>query len=49
MPIPKKNKGEKLREFIPRCMSDEVMKLEFPDVTQRFAVCRAKAIKTPKK
>jgi hypothetical protein len=45
MPIPKRNKGEKIREFIPRCMSDEVMKSEYKDVKQRFSICRLQAKK----
>ena len=42
MPIPSKNKGEKKSDFMQRCMSDEVMKKEFPDIKQRYAVCQNK-------
>jgi len=49
MPIPKRSKGQKIKEFIPQCMSDPIMKGEFPDPKQRFAVCRTHAIKKPKK
>ena len=42
MPIPSKNKSEKKSDFMQRCMSDEVMKKEFPDVKQRYAVCQTK-------
>ncbi|HEY0089707.1 MAG TPA: hypothetical protein VGB37_12745 [Candidatus Lokiarchaeia archaeon] len=39
MPIPKPNPNEKEQEFISRCMSNEVMKKEFPDQKQRAGVC----------
>lgn len=39
MPIPKPRKNEKESEYISRCMSDEVMKKEFPKQDQRSAVC----------
>lgn len=39
MPIPKPNSGEDRDKFINRCMKNEVMKREFPDNTQRVAVC----------
>jgi len=41
MPIPKPNTGEDKDKFINRCMSNDVMKKEFPDITQRLAVCAA--------
>ena len=47
MPLPKRPKGQKIRDFIPTCMSE--LKGESPDPKQRFAVCRAQAIKRPKK
>lgn len=37
MPIPKPNKGETQKEFIPRCMA--ILNEEFPDNKQRSAVC----------
>jgi len=49
MPLPKRPKGQKIRDFIPSCMADPTMRGEFPDPKQRFAVCRAQAIKRPKK
>ena len=39
MPLPTKNQGEKRGDFIRRCMSDSVIKKEFPDGKQRAAVC----------
>jgi hypothetical protein len=47
MPLPKRPKGQKIIDFIPTCMAE--LKGEFPDPKQRFAVCRAQAIKRPKK
>ena len=45
MPLPKPRKGEKEKDFISRCMSDPVMKKEYPKragqkkAEQRLAVC----------
>ena len=39
MPIPKPRKDEKESDYIGRCMSDKVMKREYPDQKQRSAVC----------
>lgn len=39
MPLPKPRKGETKEKFIERCMSDSVMKTEFPNIKQRYAVC----------
>lgn len=39
MPLPKKNKNESKKKFMPRCMSNDEMKKEFKDVKQRYAVC----------
>lgn len=44
MPIPSKRKDEEKNSFMSRCMSDEVMKKEFPDQAQRTAVCMSKAV-----
>ena len=41
MPIPKPRKGEKKDDFLKRCMADEVMKREYPDRKQRYAICNA--------
>ena len=39
MPIPQKETNETSSKFISRCMDSEVMKTEYPDEEQRFAVC----------
>lgn len=39
MPIPKPRTGESKEDFISRCMGDDVMRKEFPNTGQRFAVC----------
>ena len=39
MPIPKKRNKEDKDSFMARCMSDDVMKSEFSNSKQRYAVC----------
>ena len=39
MPIPKKRKDEDKTKFVSRCMSNEVMKKDYPDTKQRIAIC----------
>lgn len=39
MPLPKPRKDEEKDDFIDRCMGDEVAVEEFPDESQRRAVC----------
>lgn len=39
MPIPKPKPSEDLDQFIERCMSDENMKTDYPDLKQRYAIC----------
>lgn len=39
MPLPKPHKEEEKDDFIDRCMGDEVMVEEYPDESQRRAVC----------
>ena len=39
MPLLKPNDGETKEEFIGRCMTDDTMQEEFPDESQRYAVC----------
>ena len=41
MPLPEKEAGETLSEFIVRCMADDTMVDEFPDRGQRLAVCNS--------
>lgn len=43
MPIPNRNKDESNNDYMSRCMSDSVMKKEYPDDKQRVAVCMSKA------
>lgn len=42
MPLPSKDSGEKKTKFMSRCVSDAVMRKEFPDIKQRIAVCLSK-------
>ena len=39
MPIPSPSKGQDQKKFISSCMSNSVMKREFPKQKQRLAVC----------
>jgi hypothetical protein len=39
MPIPNIKKNEDKQKFISRCMSDDVMKKEYPETKQRVAIC----------
>ncbi len=39
MPIPKPQSSESKKKFIQRCMGNNVMVKEFPDTSQRRAVC----------
>ena len=39
MPIPKPEDSEKSKNFVARCMGDETMKKEYPDNSQRVAIC----------
>lgn len=43
MPIPSKRKDENKNDFMSRCMSDDVMKKEYPSQEQRAAICMSKA------
>lgn len=39
MPLPKPNKGESKEDFLNRCMGNDTMNDEYPDNSQRYAVC----------
>ncbi len=39
MPIPKPNKSESKKDFVQRCMEDNVMVSEYKNTDQRLAVC----------
>jgi hypothetical protein len=41
MPLPKREQEESKVDFLDRCMSNTVMKSEYPDSIQRLAVCNA--------
>lgn len=41
MPLPTKRDDESDDDFVKRCMDDEVMREEYPDADQRYAVCRS--------
>ena len=43
MPIPQPEKDEEKTKFVSRCMSNETMKKEYSDPTQRVAVCLGQA------
>jgi hypothetical protein len=43
MPTPSRNKDEDKSSFMSRCMSDDVMKKEYPSQDQRAAICMSKA------
>lgn len=43
MPIPSRKKNEEKDSFVSRCMSNEVMKTEYPDEKQRVAICISQA------
>lgn len=40
MPLPTRKPEEKREEFIQRCLGDEVMKSEYPNIKQRLAICQ---------
>lgn len=41
MPIPAPRKNERKKKFIDRCMGDKVMVKEYPNASQRRAVCES--------
>lgn len=41
MPLPKPSKGQKKSDFISACMSNDMVKKEFPDTDQALAVCNS--------
>ena len=48
MPIPSKRSDEDKQKFVSRCMSDSVMKKEYPDTQQRVAICLSQSRKKHK-
>lgn len=49
MPLPIPKKDEQKSQFISRCVSDNTMSMEFPNITQRIAVCQGQWGKKDKK
>jgi hypothetical protein len=49
MPLPSPRKNEKKDDFLKRCMGDKTMNQDFPDQSQRYAVCNNLWKKKPKK
>lgn len=49
MPIPSPKPKEEMDKYMTRCMSDEVMKKEFPQNKQRVAVCMSNFKRSNKK
>jgi len=43
MPLPDRKEGESRENFISRCMSNDKIQKEYPDQSQRVAVCLSKA------
>jgi len=43
MPLPHPRRNERREDFLDRCMADPVMRREFPDSKQRYAVCMRQA------
>jgi len=41
MPLPKPRKDEAKKDFLKRCMGNNVMNTEYPDQKQRYAVCNS--------
>lgn len=39
MPLPKPKEGETEKEFIARCMADDIMNEEHPDEEERAGIC----------
>lgn len=39
MPIPQKQPQENKQQFISRCMADDIMVMDYPDISQRIAIC----------
>jgi hypothetical protein len=41
LPLPKPKKNESKKDFLSRCMGNDVMASEYPDEKQRYAVCNS--------
>jgi len=49
MPIPAPHDKEEKERFISKCMGDSVMNKEFPEQSQRYAVCLSQWKKSKEK
>ena len=45
MPIPQPQTDETKDDFLQRCMADDTMLLDFPDPSQRYAVCEQQVVR----
>ena len=43
MPLPNRNKQENKKDFISRCMGDSKITEEYPDSSQRHAICQGRS------
>ncbi len=41
MPLPKPEKNEDKTKFLDRCLKDNTIKTEYPNINQRIAVCNS--------
>ena len=41
MPLPKPEKNEDKTKFLDRCLKNNTIKSEYPDINQRIAVCNS--------
>ena len=41
MPLPEPGAGEGRKDFLSRCMGEGVMREEYPESKQRYAVCNS--------
>mgnify|MGYP005992491387 FL=1 len=39
MPLPKPKENELQEQFMRRCVADDTMNMEYPNIQQRVAVC----------
>jgi hypothetical protein len=43
MPIPQRKDDEEAQHFMGRCMTSDVMKSEYPEQSQRVAICTSQS------
>lgn len=48
MPLLKPEKGETRKDFNQRCMVNQTMRNDYPNIDQRYAVCNSQYDKTKK-